>query len=156
MSVLRAVLWGAVLTLTAAVLFFAYSYPVTETRRGRVLDESGRPVAGARVMLIVVLHDLGSLRAVRRVTAKTDANGAFEVASSWIAEIGGEPGRFLKYHVELEACHRDFVPVSVERSASPDELVLKFAPRPKDKADYRWGGYLNMNQEISEECRFAL
>ena len=101
------------------MLFFSYSYQVTETRRGRIVDETGRPVKGAFVMMTIALHDFLGPRVVRRTVAQTDASGAFETTLHWTAEIGGEPGRFLRYHVDLEACHPDYVPVKRERSVDP-------------------------------------
>jgi outer membrane cobalamin receptor len=112
---------SAALALAFSLFFSTLSHAGELT--GRVLDPSGRPVAGAQVILS---SERGVLRTVR-----TDADGRFAIVSSDTGRfdvlIAADGFRAAPVAVEASAERRDLGPITLAMSAVTESIVVSAA-----------------------------
>jgi outer membrane cobalamin receptor len=112
---------SAVLALAFSLFFSTLSHAGDLT--GRVLDPSGRPVAGAQV---IVSSERGVLR-----TARTDADGRFLVGAPdtgrYDVIVAADGFRAAPVPVEAQAGRRDLGAITLAMSAVTESIVVSAA-----------------------------
>lgn len=157
MKLNRWVVVGFVALLAFGVFLLTHGSSHTEYRHGRVIDEGGMPIAGAHVQMSISWQDLDESRVGFSSFTRTDAAGAFAVSSGWRDGVRTH-SPWLDYDVDLEACHRDFIPVrhpGRDYHQNKGEIILTLAKRSKSAASYPWNGMLTWGSEteIQRNCR---